>query len=91
MCHQMEAFLEQISCARAVPTSKLLAYLLYSHFLIILSRCRQFERTFRYVQSLDMYDAMFLMESDTYPAADGWLDLLVEEVKSSAPFALLGR
>ena len=52
---------------------------------------RQFERTFRHVQSLGKYDAMFLMESDSYPAADGWLDLLVEEVKSSAPFALLGR
>lgn len=52
---------------------------------------RQFERTFRHVQSLGKYDAMFLMESDSYPAADGLLDLLVEEVKSSAPFALLGR
>ena len=70
----------------------LLVYLLNSHCPILLSLlCRQFERTFRYVQSLDKYDAMFLMESDTYPAADGWLDLLIEEVKSSAPFALLGR
>ena len=53
--------------------------------------CRQFEKTFRHIQSTGGYDAMFLMESDTFPVADGWLDNLVAEIGSNAPFALLGR
>lgn len=52
---------------------------------------RQFERTFRHIQSLAEYDVMFLMEADTFPIADNWLDNLVEEIEASAPFALLGR
>eukprot|EP00592_Proboscia_alata_P017761 CAMPEP_0194392952 /NCGR_PEP_ID=MMETSP0174-20130528/123023_1 /TAXON_ID=216777 /ORGANISM="Proboscia alata, Strain PI-D3" /LENGTH=896 /DNA_ID=CAMNT_0039188573 /DNA_START=356 /DNA_END=3047 /DNA_ORIENTATION=+ len=50
---------------------------------------RQFERSYRYIQSRG-YDAMFLMEADTYPRGTEWMDQLLTEVQQKAPFAILG-
>ena len=58
---------------------------------LLLFAFRHFEKIFRHVESLEEYDAMFLMEADTFPIAGNWLDNLVEEITASAPFALLGR
>jgi hypothetical protein len=59
---------------------------------------RQFERTVRFLQSLDdgeghrKPELMYLMESDSVPVRDYWLDELVEEFQSKPlGFAILGR
>jgi hypothetical protein len=51
---------------------------------------RQFEITFRKLQSMG-YGKMFLMEADTIPLKQFWLDLLLDEIEVKAPFSLLGR
>ena len=50
---------------------------------------RQFERLFRYIQS-ERFDVWYLMEPDSYPRRNFWLDSLVNEIRTAAPFAILG-
>lgn len=58
---------------------------------------RHFERTVRFLQSLDgereqKPELMYLMESDSVPVRDYWLDALAEEFrKKPLGFAILGR
>jgi hypothetical protein len=59
---------------------------------------RLFERTVRFLQRLDdeerdrKPELMYLMESDSVPVRDYWLDALVEEFRSKPlGFAILGR
>ena len=53
----------------------------------------QFRSTFGHLRDSD-YDFMFLMEADTFPWANGWLDSLLTEVSSqsseSSSFGILG-
>lgn len=51
---------------------------------------RQFVHNVRSVQHMGDYDEMFIMEPDTNPRKNGWLDLLMEEVEEKKPFVILG-
>ena len=50
---------------------------------------RHFERTIRLIQT-ENYDAMYLMEGDSVPVADAWLDSLLSDVENHRPFDILG-
>jgi len=50
---------------------------------------QQFIKSYEHAKDLG-YDAMVLMEGDVQPQVNGWLDLLLSEVKRNEPFALLG-
>ena len=50
---------------------------------------RQFERTIRLIQT-EGYDAVYLMESDSVPVADAWLDSLLADIDKHRPFDVLG-
>ena len=50
---------------------------------------RHFERTIRLIQT-ENYDAMYLMEGDSVPVADAWLDSLLSDVENHRPFDVLG-
>mmetsp|Transcript_26422 Transcript_26422/g.55787 ORF Transcript_26422/g.55787 Transcript_26422/m.55787 type:complete len:542 (-) Transcript_26422:97-1722(-) len=51
---------------------------------------RQFERLFRFIQKTKKFDVWYLMEPDSHPRRDFWLDHLLEEVREKQPFAMLG-
>ena len=50
---------------------------------------RQFERTIRLIQT-EKYEAVYLMEGDSVPVADAWLDSLLSDVEIHRPFDILG-
>ena len=50
---------------------------------------RQFERTIRLIQT-EEYDAVYLMEGDSVPVADAWLDSLLADIDKHRPFDVLG-
>ena len=50
---------------------------------------RNFERTIRLIQT-EHYDAMYLMEGDSVPVANAWLDSLLSDVENNRPFDVLG-
>jgi hypothetical protein len=55
---------------------------------------RQFERTVRKIQNhpWESYELMYLMEMDSVPAKDYWLDILLEDIEAQPrEFAILGR
>jgi hypothetical protein len=53
---------------------------------------RQFEAAFRIIQSGEWgdYDGFYLMEGDSIPIKNNWLDVVLSEIESNRPFAILG-
>lgn len=53
---------------------------------------RQFEAAFRIIQSGEWgdYDGFYLMEGDSIPIKNNWLDVVLSEIESNRPFAVLG-
>jgi len=53
---------------------------------------RQFEAAFRIIQSGEWgdYDGFYLMEGDSIPIKNHWLDVVLSEVEVHRPFAILG-
>jgi len=55
---------------------------------------RQFEAAFRIIQSGEWsqgeYDGFYLMEGDSVPVKNYWLDVILGEINSNRPFAVLG-
>jgi len=53
---------------------------------------RQFEAAFRIIQSGEWgdYDGFYLMEGDSIPIKNNWLDVALSEIESNRPFAILG-
>jgi hypothetical protein len=53
---------------------------------------RQFEAAFRIIQSGEWgdYDGFYLMEGDSVPVKNYWLDVLLGEINAYKPFAVLG-
>lgn len=53
---------------------------------------RQFEAAFRIIQSGEWgdYDGFYLMEGDSVPVKNYWLDVLLGEINAYRPFAVLG-
>ena len=53
---------------------------------------RQYEAGFRIIQSGEWgkYDAFYLMEGDSVPVKNYWLDVILGEVNAHRPFAVLG-
>ena len=53
---------------------------------------RQFEAAFRIIQSGEWgnYDAFYLMEGDSVPVKNYWLDVILGEINAYRPFAILG-
>jgi hypothetical protein len=53
---------------------------------------RQFEAAFRIIQSGEWgdYDGFYLMEGDSIPIKNHWLDVVLSEVEENRPFAILG-
>jgi hypothetical protein len=53
---------------------------------------RQYEAGFRIVQSGEWgnYDAFYLMEGDSVPVKNYWLDVILGEIDAHRPFAVLG-
>ena len=53
---------------------------------------RQYEAGFRIIQSGDWgdYDGFYLMEGDSVPVKNYWLDVILGEIKAYKPFAVLG-
>ena len=49
----------------------------------------QFRKTFKGMEEHG-YSVMYLMEADSFPLVDGWLDMLLEEVREKQPFGILG-
>jgi hypothetical protein len=53
---------------------------------------RQYEAGFRIIQSGEWgdYDGFYLMEGDSVPVKNYWLDVILGEIKAHKPFAVLG-
>ena len=53
---------------------------------------RQFEAAFRIIQSGEWgnYDGFYLMEGDSVPVKNYWLDVILGEINAYRPFAVLG-
>lgn len=53
---------------------------------------RQYEAAFRIIQSGEWgnYDAFYLMEGDSVPVKNYWLDVILGEINAYRPFAVLG-
>ena len=53
---------------------------------------RQYEAGFRIIQSGEwgVYDGFYLMEGDSVPVKNYWLDVILGEINSNRPFAVLG-
>jgi len=53
---------------------------------------RQFEAAFRIIQSGEWgnYDGFYLMEGDSVPVKNYWLDVILGEIDAYKPFAVLG-
>lgn len=53
---------------------------------------RQFEAAFRVIQSCEwgQYDGFYLMEGDSVPVKNYWLDVILGEINEYRPFAVLG-
>jgi len=53
---------------------------------------RQYEAGFRIIQSGEWgdYDGFYLMEGDSVPVKNYWLDVIMGEIKAHKPFAVLG-
>jgi hypothetical protein len=53
---------------------------------------RQFEAAFRIIQSGEWgdYDGFYLMEGDSIPIKNNWLDVVLSEIEANRPFAILG-
>jgi len=53
---------------------------------------RQYEAGFRIIQSGEWgdYDGFYLMEGDSVPVKNYWLDVILGEIKAYKPFAVLG-
>jgi len=53
---------------------------------------RQFEAAVRIIQSGEwgVYDGFYLMEGDSIPIKNNWLDVVLSEIEVNRPFAILG-
>jgi len=53
---------------------------------------RQFEAAFRIIQSGEWgtYDGFYLMEGDSIPIKNNWIDVVLSEIEVNRPFAILG-
>jgi hypothetical protein len=53
---------------------------------------RQFEAAFRIIQSGEWgdYDGFYLMEGDSIPIKNHWLDVILSEIEANRPFATMG-
>ena len=50
----------------------------------------QFRSLFHHIREASNSECFFLMEADTFPRTQHWLDMLVREVDDSKPFGILG-